>query len=83
MKYICETLADTLLPRRSSDRAQQAVATVKTAIAKAARGGGYVLSDNHGEIPWQIPEQILLVIADAVHTWGRYPLDWVLRERTA
>jgi uroporphyrinogen decarboxylase len=55
----------------------QAVAEVKAAIAKAGPGGGYVLSDNHGEIPWQVPDEILMVIADAVHTWGRYPLDWV------
>ena len=61
----------------------QAVAEVKTAIAKAGPGGGYVLSDNHGEIPWQVPDEILLVIADAVHTWGRYPLDWVRQEGTA
>ncbi|MCX7007584.1 MAG: uroporphyrinogen decarboxylase family protein [Kiritimatiellaeota bacterium] len=61
----------------------QAVAEVKAAIAKAGPGGGYVLSDNHGEIPWQVPDEILLVIADAVHTWGRYPLDWVAQERAA
>jgi uroporphyrinogen decarboxylase len=58
----------------------QAVAEVKAAIAKAGPGGGYLLSDNHGEIPWQVPDEILLVIADAVHTWGRYPLDWVAQE---
>lgn len=58
----------------------QAVAEVKAAIAKAGPGGGYVLSDNHGEIPWQVPDEILLVIADAVHTWGRYPLDWIPQE---
>jgi uroporphyrinogen decarboxylase len=61
----------------------QAVAEVKAAIAKAGPGGGYVLSDNHGEIPWQVPDEILLVIADAVHTWGRYPLDWVRQEGAA
>jgi len=61
----------------------QAVAEVKTAIAKAGPGGGYVLSDNHGEIPWQVPDEILLTIADAVHTWGRYPLDWIRQEGLA
>jgi uroporphyrinogen decarboxylase len=50
---------------------------VKQAIAKAARGGGFVLSDNHGEIPWQVPDEVLLAIGDAVERWGRYPLDWV------
>lgn len=50
---------------------------VKTAIAKAGRGGRFVLADNHGEIPWQVPEEILLAIRDAVDRWGRYPLDWI------
>ena len=59
----------------------QTAAAVKTAIAEAGPGGGYVLSDNHGEIPWQVPEETLLAIADAVHTWGAYPLDWVKKEQ--
>jgi uroporphyrinogen decarboxylase len=54
----------------------QAEAQVKRAIAKAGRGGGFVLADNHGEIPWQVPEEVLLAIGDAVERWGRYPLDW-------
>jgi len=56
---------------------QQTELEVKRAIAKAGRGGGFVLSDNHGEIPWQVPEEVLLAISDAVDRWGRYPLDWV------
>ena len=56
---------------------QQAEAQVKRAIAKAGRGGGFILSDNHGEIPWQVPEEVLMAIGDAVERWGRYPLDWV------
>ncbi|MBF0249092.1 MAG: uroporphyrinogen decarboxylase family protein [Alphaproteobacteria bacterium] len=55
----------------------EAEAKVKEAIAKAGRGGGFILSDNHGEIPWQVPETVLDAISSAVHTWGRYPLDWV------
>jgi uroporphyrinogen decarboxylase len=55
----------------------QAEAEVRRAIAKAGRGGGLLLGDNHGEIPWQVPDQVLLAIADAVARWGRYPLDWV------
>lgn len=43
----------------------------------AAVGGGFVLSDNHGEIPWQIPEEVLLSISETVRTWGRYPLNWL------
>lgn len=50
---------------------------VKQAIAKAGRGGGFVLADNHGEIPWQVPDDVLLAIRDAADRWGRYPLDWV------
>ena len=57
--------------------AAQAEAEVKRAIARAGRGGGLILSDNHGEIPWQVPEEVLLAIGDAVERWGRYPLDWV------
>ena len=57
--------------------AQQAEREVKSAIAKAGRGGGFILSDNHGEIPWQVPDEILLAIVDAVERWGRYPLNWI------
>lgn len=56
---------------------QQAEAKVKRAIAKAACGGGFILSDNHGEIPWQVSEEVLMAIGDAVDRWGRYPLDWI------
>lgn len=57
--------------------AQQAEQAVKQAIARAGRGGGFVLADNHGEIPWQVPDEVLFAIRDAVERWGRYPLDWV------
>lgn len=55
---------------------EQAEYEVKRAIAKAGRGGGFILGDNHGEIPWQVPEEVLLAIADAVDRWGHYPLTW-------
>jgi len=57
--------------------AERAETEVKRAIAKAGRGGGFILTDNHGEIPWQVPDATLLAIRDAVDRWGRYPLDWV------
>ncbi len=57
--------------------AAQAETEVKLAIAKAARGGGFILADNHGEIPWQVPDHVLLAIREAVDRWGRYPLDWL------
>ncbi len=56
---------------------QQAEQAVKNAIAAAAPGGGYILADNHGEIPWQVPDEVITAISDAVHHWGRYPLDWL------
>lgn len=56
---------------------EQVVYQVKRAIAKAGRGGGFLLGDNHGEIPWQVSEEVLLAVGEAVARWGRYPLDWV------
>ncbi len=55
--------------------AEQAEAVVKEAINKAASGGRFILSDNHGEIPWQVPDEVLLNISNAVHRWGTYPLQ--------
>lgn len=53
----------------------EAEAEVKAAIAKAGPGGGFLLSDTHGEIPCQVPDEVLHAIAEAVRTWGAYPLD--------
>ena len=58
----------------SSNRVEQ---EVKNIIKKAGQGGGLILSDNHGEIPWQVPEQVLLEISEAVQRFGHYPLEWV------
>lgn len=55
----------------------EAEAAVKAAIAAAGPGGGFILSDNHGELPLQVPDEILAAIARAVQKWGRYPLDWI------
>ncbi|MCU7835259.1 MAG: uroporphyrinogen decarboxylase family protein [gamma proteobacterium symbiont of Taylorina sp.] len=59
---------------------EQAEENVKLAIASAAKGGGFILSDNHGEIPWQVSEDVLLSISKAVKKWGRYPLEWIDNE---
>ena len=56
---------------------EEAEAKVKEAISKAGIGGGFILSDNHGEIPWQVPDDVLMAISEAVHKWGKYPLDWI------
>ncbi len=57
--------------------AADAEAAVKDAILKAGASGGFILSDNHGEIPWQVPDHVLTAISDAVHKWGTYPLSWI------
>jgi len=54
--------------------AQETELQVKSLIQKAAPGGGFILSDNHGEIPFQVPEEVLLAISAAVHEYGMYPL---------
>jgi uroporphyrinogen decarboxylase len=55
---------------------EQAEAEVKAAIAAAAPGGGFILSDSHGEIPFQVPDEVLHAVAEATRRWGRYPVDW-------
>jgi uroporphyrinogen decarboxylase len=49
---------------------------VKEVLAKAAPGGGFILSDNHGELHYSIDETVLDTISEAVLSWGKYPLDW-------
>lgn len=51
-----------------------AMSTVRDLINKAAPGGGFILSDNHGEIPFQVPDEVLFAISEAVHTFGHYPI---------
>jgi uroporphyrinogen decarboxylase len=50
---------------------------IKNLIAKAGKGGGLIISDNHGEIPWQVPESVLMEISEAVSRYGTYPLKQV------
>lgn len=50
---------------------------VKNIIEKAGKGGGLILSDNHGEIPWQVSQDVLLEISEAVSRFGNYPLKLV------
>ena len=49
-----------------------AAAEVKKIIDAAAKGGGLIISDNHGEIPWHVSEDVLASIRGAVDEWGRY-----------
>ncbi|MBI2395910.1 MAG: uroporphyrinogen decarboxylase family protein [Deltaproteobacteria bacterium] len=53
----------------------EAEAAVRAAIAQGAPGGRFVLSDQHGEIPFQVPERVLMAVSDAVHRFGRYPIE--------
>lgn len=55
----------------------EAETAVKTAIVGGSHGGGFILSDNHGEIPYQVPDETLLVISEAARKWGTYPLKWI------
>jgi uroporphyrinogen decarboxylase len=48
---------------------------VRECISQAAAGGGYVISDSHGEIPWFVPEETLLAIGETVRRFGSYPLS--------
>lgn len=55
--------------RWSKDEAEEAV---KCLISKAGKGGGLLISDTHGEVPFQVPEKVLVAIADAVEKYGVY-----------
>lgn len=48
---------------------------VKEAIRKAGAGGGFIICDSLGDIPYQVNETILYEISESVNKWGRYPLD--------
>ncbi len=55
--------------------AAETEALVRRAITQAGPGGGFILSDNHGEIPWQVPDEVLFAIAEATRRWGVYPVQ--------
>ena len=57
--------------------AEETERQVKRAIAAAGVGGGFILTDHHGEIPFDVPERILIWISESVAKWGQYPLTWV------
>ena len=51
-----------------------AVRNVRAALQSGAVGGGFILSDHHGEIPYQVPDSVLMTVSETVHTYGRYPI---------
>lgn len=61
---------------------QTASEETKRSISQAGPGGGFILSDSHGEIPWQVSDETLTAISDAVHEWGNYPLKWLQHDET-
>jgi uroporphyrinogen decarboxylase len=48
----------------------EAAEQVKRAVAAAGPGRRFILADNHGEIPWQVPDRALLALAEAVRAHG-------------
>ncbi len=52
----------------------EAQTKVREAIGKAAIGGGFILSDNHGEIPYQVKDETLMAIVESVKRFGTYPI---------
>lgn len=51
---------------------EEATENVRKVIEIAAPGGGFILSDNHGEIPFQVSDEVLMAISEAVHEYGVY-----------
>lgn len=47
---------------------------VKNIIYSAGKGGGLLISDNHGEIPYYVNEKVLKAISEAVEKFGNYPI---------
>ena len=50
-------------------------AAVRRAITEAGPGGGFILSENHGEIPWQVSDDVLMTIAESVAPLGTLPAE--------
>jgi len=53
---------------------EQAREIVKETIRAAAPGGGFILAENHGEITFQVPDNLLHIISETVREYGQYPI---------
>lgn len=45
---------------------------VKRCIEEGSDGGGFILTEHHGEIPIQVEEKIIQKLVDSRDRWGRY-----------
>lgn len=54
--------------------AARAEEEIKKLITGAGEGGGLIISDNHGEIPYSVPEEVILAVSEAARRYGKYPL---------
>ena len=52
----------------------EAERAVRDVLEAAAPGGGFILSDAHGEIPFHVPSDTLHAIIEAARRFGTYPL---------
>lgn len=50
---------------------------VKQCIKQGGKGGGYIVSDQHGEIPYQLSDEVIHSMVESARKWGKYPLDWI------
>lgn len=53
---------------------EEAAEQVRDSVLAGAPGGGFVLADNHGEIPYQVEDDVLDAIVAAAKRWGTYPI---------
>lgn len=63
--------------------AQEAKNIVTDLLSKAAPGGGFILADGHGEIPWQVSDDVLHAISTTVRQFGTYPISSQGKSNTA
>ena len=45
---------------------------VRECLGKGAQDGGFILSDQHGEIPYYVGDDVLAAIVETVEKYGRY-----------
>jgi uroporphyrinogen decarboxylase len=56
----------------ASEGPEAAKGAVRAALRAAGPGGGFLLSEHHGEVPWATPDETLLAAAQAARAWGNY-----------